>query len=189
MIGKYRYRVNCEFPSSVREFILSQSRNIQEVIKSALVGVQTLLQGLNLIFGVFYNTLTDLWIKSPVKDRIFVGNHNIECSGGIRESRYRNIQTGAFDGVHLYGSSGRKAYTRSVLNILKQAGLVSSDFDHLSCAQTQYQSRQRGFNKNKAWPWDRNVRNVTNTRVNNMRFEVPVQNRFAGFSDNSQENY
>ena len=138
---------------------------------------------------IFNGTLTDLWIKSPVKDRIFVGNHTIECSGGIRESRYRNIQTGAFDGVHLYGSSGRKAYTRSVLNILKQAGLVSSDFDHLSCAQTQYQSRQRGFNKNKAWPWDRNVRNVRNTRVNNMRFEVPVQNRFAGFSDNSQENY
>jgi hypothetical protein len=96
---------------------------------------------------IFNNTLTDLWIKSPVKDKIFVGNHNIECSAGIRESRYRNIQTGAFDGVHLYGSSGRKAYTRSVLNILKQAGLVSSDFDHLSCAQTQYQSRQRGFNK------------------------------------------
>ena len=142
-------------------------------------------QALSLLYN---NTLTDLWMTSPLKDRIFIGNHNIECSGSIRESRYRNTQTGAFDGIHLYGSSGRKAYTQSVLNILKQAGLVDLEFDHLNCAQSQFQRKQNGFNKNKTWPWDTDARkfgcgNKRQTNQNSQRFEVPLQNRFAGLSD------
>ena len=31
-----------------------------------------------------------------------------------------------YDGVHLYGVSGRKAYTESVLNILRKAGLIKT---------------------------------------------------------------
>ena len=50
---------------------------------------------------IFNNTLTDLWLSSAFKQQIFVGNHNIECSGGIRVSRYRNVQTGAYDGHHV----------------------------------------------------------------------------------------
>ena len=43
---------------------------------------------------LFNNTLTDLWMESPHKDKIFVGNHNIECTGAIQESRYRQTKSG-----------------------------------------------------------------------------------------------
>ena len=91
---------------------------------------------------LFNNTLTECWLNSSAKEKIFVGNHNIDCKGSIRESRYRETKTGRFDGIHLYGSSGQKAYTLSVLNILKAAKLTSPDFEyHQSCPQFQYQTR------------------------------------------------
>ena len=137
---------------------------------------------------IYNNTLTDSWLASPLKQKIFVGNHNIECSGGIRESRYRNIKTGAFDGIHLFGSSGSKAYTKSVLDILKQAGLVEVDYDHLKCPQTQFQSQNRGFKKSKTWPFDKDVREPRK-KVLKEKFTVPVQNRFAGLRDDYSGNY
>ena len=92
---------------------------------------------------LFNNTLVELWLSSPLKDKIFVGSHNIDCSGAIQSARYRHTKTGRFDGVHLYGASGSKAYTKSVLNILRSASVISSEDDfHLSCAQYKYQSRQ-----------------------------------------------
>ena len=91
---------------------------------------------------LFNKTLMELWISSHMKHKIFIGSHNIDCSGAIQSARYRHTKTGKFDGVHLYGSSGSKAYTKSVLNILKFASLISSDKDyHLSCAQYKYQNR------------------------------------------------
>ena len=88
---------------------------------------------------LFNNTLTTLWMDSAFKNKIFVGNHDIECTGAIKESRYRQTKTGKYDGIHLYGSSGRKAFTLSVLRILKAADLTSSDNDyHQSCAQFKY---------------------------------------------------
>ena len=91
---------------------------------------------------LFNNTMMDMWMNSPMKDKIFVGSHNIDCSGAIQSARYRHTKTGRFDGVHLYGSSGSKAYTLSVLNILRSANLISSEHEyHLSCAQYKYQNR------------------------------------------------
>ena len=78
---------------------------------------------------LFNNTLTTLWMDSAFKNKIFVGNHDIECTGAIKESRYRQTKTGKYDGIHLYGSSGRKAFTLSVLRILKAADLTASDND------------------------------------------------------------
>ena len=60
---------------------------------------------------VFNKTLVEEWINSPHKERIFIGTHNIECSGAVQLARYKHTQTGRFDGVHLYGPSGSKAYT------------------------------------------------------------------------------
>ena len=94
---------------------------------------------------LFNNTMMDLWMNSPMKERIVIGSHNIDCSGAIQASRYRHTKTGRFDGVHLYGSSGGKAYTLSVLNILRSANLAFSEEDyHLSCAQYKYQNRNQG---------------------------------------------
>ena len=93
---------------------------------------------------LFNNSLTELWMSSPLKDRIVIGNHNLECSGAIRESRYREPKTGKMDGIHLVGNSGPKFYTLSVLNILNIAGLTSSEYVfHKSCPQYLNQRRQK----------------------------------------------
>ena len=75
---------------------------------------------------IFNNTILELWMSSVFKDKIVVGHHALECSGGIREARYRDSIGNKFDGVHLYGRLGTKAYTNSVLNILKAAFLSNS---------------------------------------------------------------
>ena len=94
---------------------------------------------------LFNNTITELWMNCPMKEKIFIGNQNIDCSGAVQSARYRNTKTGRFDGVNLYGISGSKAYTLSVLNILRSAGLILSDHEyHLSCAQYKYQNRNQG---------------------------------------------
>ena len=98
---------------------------------------------------LFNNTLMNLWINSPMKDKIFVRSHNIDCSGAIQAARYRHTRTGRFDSVHLYGTSGGKAYTQSVINILKTTNLISKDFDfHLSCPQTKFQNRHTRYQGN-----------------------------------------
>ena len=135
---------------------------------------------------IFNKTLTDLWLASSFKHKIFVGGHNIECSGGIRASRYKNIQTGRFDDIHLHGSSGKKAYTHSVLNILKGAGLVEKDFDHQNCSQTIYQAKQKNFNRHKVWPFDRDIRKPIFLKEQNT---VPLHNRFAVLNEEYLGNY
>ena len=139
---------------------------------------------------IYNNTLTDLWIKSSLKDKIFVGNHDLECSGGIRQSRYKNVLTGAFDGIHLYGSSGGKFYTLSALNILKQGGLVKKDYEHNNCEQAKYQSNQRGFRKKTTlWPVDKDVRKPGRQVVYTEAYSIPLKNRFASLYEKSTGNF
>ena len=91
---------------------------------------------------LFNTMLTELWIKSPHKDKIHIGSHNMDCTGSIRTSRYKDIRTGKFDGIHLFGSSGSKFYTLSILNILQSVGLTSEEHNfHLSCSQSQHKNR------------------------------------------------
>ena len=122
---------------------------------------------------LFNNTITELWMNCPNKEKLVIGSHNIDCSGAIKESRYRQPKTGRFDGIHLLGNSGQKAYTLSVLNILKLANLTSSQHDyHQSCAQFQYQSKEVR-NKNKS---------RSNKNQNQPEFQIPTSNRFNLFS-------
>ena len=97
---------------------------------------------------LYNDTLTQLWLSSPLKDRLTIGTHSLECYGGIRESRYRHRER--YDGVHLYGPSGKKSYTESVLRIIKDAGYIMNtpptyfrmyhkiDGQTKSAAQTEY---------------------------------------------------
>ena len=49
---------------------------------------------------LFNHTITDLWMTSQLKSKIVVGSHNIDCTGSIREARYRITKSGFFDGIH-----------------------------------------------------------------------------------------
>jgi hypothetical protein len=93
----------------------SNALSVQPTLKSVVIMKQiprydpssmdplALKASLSLLFN---NTITRLWTESPLRRRIHIGNHNIDCSGSIRESRYRHTKSGRYDGIHLYGSSG-----------------------------------------------------------------------------------
>jgi hypothetical protein len=92
--------------------------------------------------------MTEQWMNSQYKEKITIGNHNIDCVGAIKESRYRVTKTGKYDGINLIGSSGHKAYTNSVINILKFAHLTSPDYvSHQTCPQTRYQKQYRQYSE------------------------------------------
>ena len=137
-------------------------------------------------------------MNSRLKDKINIGNHNIECTGAIREARYRETKTGKYDGIHLYGSSGCKAYTLSVVNILKNAQLTSSEYEyHQSCAQHKYQNgyRQSRHNVYKQKVNRVNIRNVHSQREGRnvyhqqAVFSLPTKNRFDSLSGLNQGNW
>ena len=135
---------------------------------------------------LYNNTLTEEWLQSDYKDIIVIGTHNIECAGAIKEARYRETKSGKFDGIHLYGSSGRKAYTLSVLNILKSANLTSSDYDfHQSCAQFRYQDRQHRHSQQGAF---RQMKGKSRNVSSQQMFSLPTANRFDGLSGLVQGN-
>ena len=102
----------------------------------------------------------------------------------VFQARYRNNQTKRFDGVHLYGPSGMKAYTASVLNILNSAQLVVrtppryyDQFPHMRCPQARYQAVQkaRSYRQEKS--------------AHTTQYSVTTQNKYSALADWSQGNY
>ena len=158
---------------------------------------------------LYNNTLTDEWMNSQYKDRIMIGTHDIECSGAIQQARYRETRSGKFDGIHMFGPSGRKFYTLSVLNIFKYCKILSSEYEyHQSCPQYKYQESQRNkttFRKtttyNKTTYQRSTNQRSTNQRSTNQKtenrnstnyrsaFSIPTQNRFSVLSGYSQGNW
>ena len=132
---------------------------------------------------IYNNTLADMWMKCPIKDRIFVGTHNIECKGAIREARYKCTKSGRFDGVHLYGSTGTKTYTNSVLNILRNADIIPADCP--PCPQFQYQQKNARNGASRPcfnWIQDKDIRNQNS-------YSVPTQNRFSNVFNRPSGNF
>ena len=100
--------------------------------------------GLKPSLAAFANSfLLELWIDSPLKHKIHIGSHtNLECSGDLRIQRFTAERTGKYDGVHMYGTAGRVAYTDSFLNILRSSlslsGRAPERDSHINCPQAQY---------------------------------------------------
>ena len=66
--------------------------------------------------------------NEEVRRRIVIGRHNLDCEGGLRVARYgdpRSCRRGV-DNIHMRGSSGTVAFTRSMASILAGAGLCNS---------------------------------------------------------------
>ena len=97
-------------------------------------------------------------------------------------ARFKDSKSGKFDGIHMYGPSGQKAYTNSVMKILSSAKLVVSippkyhdEFDHQNCPQARYQTRQR--------PGTRQGRKSVISSDNVYQYTVPTHNRFTQLGD------
>ena len=137
---------------------------------------------------IYNNKLSELWLHSALKQKIFVGSHDrIACTGGIREARYRCTQSGRFDGVHLYGPSGMKTYTNSVLEILKNAAIIPNDCP--PCPQFQYQDRSSVSSQARqcySWVQDKDVRRKNTRPGTNKKPFLNVarlnQNQYSGYT-------
>ena len=113
----------------------------------------------------FNNDLEQFAADANLSRKVVVSNHNLECDGAVREARYKDTKSGRFNGVNLYGPSGKKAYTSSLLNILKSANLVKAQppkyYDELSIKPS-----------------------VASRRGNrNYNYSIPTQNRFQSLAD------
>ena len=100
-------------------------------------------------------TLAKLFLNSPKKDRIVVGRHILDCSEHMLNARFKDDWSGKHDGVHMYGSDGKRAYIESVMRILKSVlpssqNSASSSFSHYDCSQTKYQKMKTSNSGNQS---------------------------------------
>ena len=131
---------------------------------------------------LFNTTLTDMWMTCTQRDRIVIGSHNLECTGAIKESRYREPKTGRYDGTHLLGNSGQKFYTLSVLAILRSAELTSLEYEfYQSCPEFGYQNRQHRRTGTRQT-------HRSQKSDNRKPFSLPTSNRFESFYISTQGN-
>jgi hypothetical protein len=146
---------------------------------------------------LFNNTLVDSWLDSKYKAKLVIGNHNLDCSGGVKEARFRYLKNRKCDGLHMYGPSGKKAYTISVLDILRNAGIVQMNgqtatnffrnqlkFEHQK-RKTSKQSRASRVQPVSANDRDirqnnqkKQYRQTETQNYNGQRYSVPTSNRF-----------
>ena len=93
----------------------------------------------------------------------------------------------------MYGPSGEKAYTASLLNILSSAQLVKTippkyydEYNHRSCNQARYMMKQKNRTQNKNNQNNKDISNSTNsgnTNSGNYQYTVPTNNRYAQLGD------
>ena len=100
------------------------------------------------------NMYQQLWFASDMKDKISIGQHNLQCSEEVRISRYTNDKNNRYDGIHFFGLDGRRSLTDSVLTIIRS---------NLPSASLRLRPRPN---------------TEDNQTRSNPRYSVPVQNRF-----------
>ena len=167
---------------SIREAIIMKQIPRYDPISNDPQGVKPVLRQL------YNDSLVQQWLNSPLKDKIKLGNHELECTGAVREARFRSGRK--YDGIHLYGPSGRKAYTESVLMILRSAGLIKTpppSYFHRYHDDKINNARQ---DKYYCPTQDTDYLNDRDIRVKNYQsryqYSIPTTNRFSHLS---QGNY
>ena len=131
---------------------------------------------------LYNETIDILAASSDCKDKIIIGNHDLDCSGGVLLARYKDGISGKFDGLHMFGPSGQKAYTNSVMKVLSSAQLVVSippkyyeEYDHQNCPQSRYKARQRNNIRGEKKGLD--------SGHNEYQYSVKTHNRFTTLGD------
>ena len=139
----------------------------------------------------YNDCIVQQWLKSPLKDRIELGSHNLECTGGVRDSRYKSGRR--YDGIHMFGPSGKKAYTESLLQILRSTGLVKYSppryfrrYHEKHTAPVTSQEEYYCPTQNTDYLRDRDIRNNKQNNYERYQYSIPTFNRFVQLS---QGNY
>ena len=134
-------------------------------------------------------TLHNARNESDFAECIMIGAHSgLEVNEMEKRRRFTNdgsnghskhVRTGAYDGLHMYSQAGAEAFTASLINILKEAGLVRKEqvltrenAPRTSAAPEAWESQQaaRGFQANQR-----------RTRPEVSEFQIPTSNRFSVF--------
>ena len=111
--------------------------------------------------------------SEEVKSKIVIGRHNLACEGGLRLSRYGDPDRVNADGIHLKGSSGNIAMTRSIAAVLAGVGLASvTEAEALGRSKLSPQP-----SATPAYQTQRGRRPAPRQQLR--QFELPTQNRFG----------
>lgn len=116
--------------------------------------------------------------QSQLAESIFVGAHTgldveVDKRGELftndgTNQHSRHVRLGSYDGLHMYSQKGAQAFTSSLINIMKQAGLVRKE-------------QQESDGKTRGWEAPRRPRGFqTNQRRRDQprQFQIPTKNRF-----------
>ena len=132
---------------------------------------------------LYNDTLDTLASNCSFKNKLVIGNHDLDCTGGVLQARYRDSISGRYDGTHMFGPSGQKAYTASVMRILNSAQLVRVNppkyYDQFD---KQYNSTTNQENTNRR-------KNTVNSGHRFNQYSVPTHNRFTKLGDYFPGNY
>ena len=121
--------------------------------------------------------------ESEFSENIMIGTHSgLRVDGMEKRRRFtndgsnghsRHVRNGAYDGLHMYSQAGAEAFTASLINILKEAGLVRKEQSRRSAASGTWESQPaaRGFQANQS----------RRTRPEVNEFQIPTSNRFSAF--------
>ena len=141
-------------------------------------------------------------LPASIRDKIVIGRHNLNCDGDIRVSRYgvpgTRVGGKKVDGLHLRGSSGRIATTRSMAHIMVQAGLTTPTIVEQVAKNRQIhikkKSQQGMESQNRSSPWmvSQNRKRQGGPQRSAPRLDtedngIQTSNRWAALS--VQENY
>ena len=112
------------------------------------------------------------------KNKVTIGSHNLDCDGGKRASRYGDQGKTHVDMIHLRGSSGLVAYTRSVAAILAKAGLASREEAEqvMRSEDVKMKARQEDSFQTQG----RRGRKGPRSQQQQSTFQLAVQNRWSG---------
>ena len=125
------------------------------------------------------DTLRRMVDESKYSSRIMVGGHTgLQVEGSARADmmtcrgdnwRSRNVKNGKYDGVHFYSRQGQEALTASMLEVLRQAGLVRQP------RAPPVQAPQV-----EDYEWHVVGQGPRRTAPAPARFDIPLYNRFEG---------
>ena len=79
-------------------------------------------------------------LQSKYRGRLVVGEHSLHCHGARREARYgRPGVTKGYDGVHFRTKEGKKAYSDSLIRILKREKVGSVEEEEENCQEEEWE--------------------------------------------------
>jgi hypothetical protein len=117
--------------------------------------------------------------SSPHQDKVTIGVHDLDCEGGVRAARYGDGRKTHVDMIHMRGSSGLVAFTRSLSLILAKAGLASYEE-----AKKVMRSQDVQMSNDSFQTQGRRGRKGPRQQQQQSTFQLATHNRWAGFQGN-----